>query len=159
MQSTPKTYPNSGASARSKTGQARNFFEPLSLQRDISAAMVRIHRISPELADYHVAAMDLSELIRRFRLYAGAELSAAGPNPRAVSVSSTRFSRPQRRRQADSTQLRSRGRGLVRSRLPESVKKEPGPVAGALFAPAAAQVGRKKPGISEMATAVSGEGF
>ena len=42
------------------------------------------------------------------RYGAGTELSAASPNPRAVNELSTRFSRPQRRRQAGGPQLSSR---------------------------------------------------
>jgi len=74
----------------------------------VASQMVRVHKISPELAAYHVSQMDEAELQFRVRMYAGMELSVAGPNPRAVPESSTRFSRPQRRRQTDGTQPSSR---------------------------------------------------
>jgi len=37
--------------------------------------MVQVHRITPELADYHVSRMDFSELRLRVRMYAGMEFS------------------------------------------------------------------------------------
>jgi hypothetical protein len=117
----------------------------------VAAFMVRIHGIERDLADFHASQMTESELLFRARYYAGTELSVAGPKPRAVNESSTRFSRPQRRRQTDGTQLRSP--------MPELGKKQPGPVAGAFFAPAPARVGSRKPGMSEAETIVSGEGF
>jgi hypothetical protein len=80
----------------------------MKLRRQVRDQMIRIHRICPKLASYHVSQMDERELLWRSRKYAGMELSVAGPNPRAVNVSSTRFSRPQRRRQASGTQSYSR---------------------------------------------------
>jgi len=47
----------------------------------VASQMVRAHKIQPELAEYHVSRMDRKELLRRFKKYAGMELSAAGPNP------------------------------------------------------------------------------
>jgi hypothetical protein len=91
-----------------------------TLRQSVARSMVRVHRIAPELADYHVSQMDEPELLFRVRMYAEAKLSVAGPNPRAVNEFSTRFSRPQRRRQADGTQLRSR---VPRFVMPESGKE------------------------------------
>jgi hypothetical protein len=53
--------------------------------------MVRVHRISPELAAYHVRAMTPSEVKQRFLMYmrprlAGAELSVASPKSSAGNV-------------------------------------------------------------------------
>ena len=48
-----------------------------TIRRQISRSMVRVHRIAPELAHYHVSQMDRSELFRRLRMYAGMELSVA----------------------------------------------------------------------------------
>lgn len=45
--------------------------------------MVRVHRITPELADYHVSQMQRLELLQRFRYYAGMELSAQNPSERS----------------------------------------------------------------------------
>ncbi len=71
----------------------------MTLRQRVCDLMVRVHRISPELAAYHVRTMAPSEVKRRFLMYvrpriSGMELSAAGPKPRAGNVSSTRFSRP-----------------------------------------------------------------
>ena len=100
---------------------------PLSTRKElcvcVSAWMVRIHLIPPSLADYHVSQMDDRELFDRLFRYAGTELSVAGPNPSAVPVSSTRFSRPQRRRQASGTQLRFREGVELPLVMPESGKK------------------------------------
>ena len=57
--------------------------------------MVRVHRISPELAAYHVRAMTPSEVKQRFLMYmrprlAGAELSVAGPKIQRGQRGSTR---------------------------------------------------------------------
>lgn len=131
MPPTRLSYPNS-TGPKQAHNPAPAF---LSLQSTVAAFTVRIRGIDCDLADYH----------------AGMELSVAGPKPRAVNESSTRFSRPQRRRQTDGTQLRSP--------MPESGKEEPGPGAGAFFAPAAARVGSRKPGMSEAEAIVSGEGF
>jgi len=62
--------------------------------------MVAIHRISPQLADYHVAEMSDEDLAFRLQMYhrlgiAGAELSVVGPNLRSGDLSSTRFSGPE----------------------------------------------------------------
>lgn len=55
----------------------------LSLRRFVAAAMVRVHRIAPELADEHVSQMDLPELRFRVRCYAllrlGLPLALARP--------------------------------------------------------------------------------
>jgi len=61
--------------------------------------MVRVHRITPELADYHTAEMSDSDLAFRLQMYnrlgvAGAELSVVGPQTRAGNAVSTRFLRP-----------------------------------------------------------------
>jgi hypothetical protein len=69
------------------------------LREIVAEQMVEIHQISPELAAYHVRQMPPNEVKQRFLTYirprlAGAELSAAGPHPRAGNESSTRFSRP-----------------------------------------------------------------
>jgi hypothetical protein len=40
-----------------------------TLRSTVRELMVRVHRISPELADYHVCGMDDAEVERRFRLY------------------------------------------------------------------------------------------
>ena len=77
------------------------------LRQIVASQMMARHGIPSELARYHVERMDAEELWWRFRYYkkhAGMELSVAGPKSRAVNESSTRFSRPQRRRQADGTQ-------------------------------------------------------
>lgn len=68
-----------------------------TLRETVSECMVRIHGISPELAEYHVRQMMPSEVKRRFLMYigiSGSELSAAGPRRRAVNVSSTRLFTP-----------------------------------------------------------------
>lgn len=57
-----------------------------TLRQTVSECMVRIHGISPELADYHVRQMTPLEVKGRFLMYIGlaeAELSVAGPKPRA----------------------------------------------------------------------------
>jgi hypothetical protein len=82
MPSTVAEYPNSNQQTRT------------TLRHTIREVMVRIHRISPELAAYHVREMDDTEVERRFRSYAGTESSVAGPKTEPVNVSSTRFSRP-----------------------------------------------------------------
>jgi hypothetical protein len=71
----------------------------MMLRDRVRELMVRVHRISPELAAHHVREMTPSEVKRRFLMYvrdrsAGAELSVAGPKTEPVNVSSTRFSRP-----------------------------------------------------------------
>lgn len=43
--------------------------------------------------------------------------------------------------------------------MPESGKEKPGPGAGAFFAPAAAKVGNRKPGIDGAKPGASGEGL
>jgi hypothetical protein len=70
-----------------------------NLRQVVSELMVRIHRISPELADLHVREMEPSEVKWRFLFYvrsglAGMELSVASATLRAGYESSTRFSRP-----------------------------------------------------------------
>jgi hypothetical protein len=67
-----------------------------TLREMVRESMVHIHRISPELADYHISHMTDNELQERLKRYSrlGMELSAAGPKLSAGNVSSTRFSRP-----------------------------------------------------------------
>jgi hypothetical protein len=79
MPPTRLSYPNS-------TGpkQANNPVPAfLSLRSSVAAAMVRVHRITPELADEHVSQMDLPELRFRVRCYAllrlGLPLALARP--------------------------------------------------------------------------------
>jgi len=48
-----------------------------TLCRQIARSMIRVHRISPELARYHASQMDEAELLFRFQKYAGMELSVA----------------------------------------------------------------------------------
>jgi hypothetical protein len=69
------------------------------LRQRVCDLMIRVHRISPELAAYHVREMPPGEVRQRFLMYVrdrigGAELSAEGPKTEPVNVSSTRFSRP-----------------------------------------------------------------
>jgi hypothetical protein len=107
------------------------------LRQIVASQMIAHHGVRPAIARIHVDAMDADELWFRFcyyRTHPGMELSTESPNPREVNESSTRFSRPQRRRQAVGTQLHSRE--VPRRVMPESGKKEPGPEAGAFFAPA-----------------------
>jgi hypothetical protein len=74
-----------------------------TLRGTVADLMVRVHRISPELAATHTRQMPASEVKQRFLWYVrnltttGAELSASDPNvaPRSGNVSSTRFSRPE----------------------------------------------------------------
>jgi hypothetical protein len=54
------------------------FFRPLLVR-----VMCSIHRISPELAGFHVSTFDDFEVLRRFRMYAGMELSAIATKTRA----------------------------------------------------------------------------
>lgn len=63
---------------------------------------------------FHELSLRIRNLITRARNEKAAEmeLSVAGPKSRAVNESSTQFSRPQRRRQADGTQLHSRERWM-----------------------------------------------
>lgn len=69
-----------------------------SLRQTVAEQMVEAHRISFDLARYHVGLMAPSEVKRRFLFYvrhrSGAELSAVGPPLRAGNVSSTRFHDP-----------------------------------------------------------------
>jgi hypothetical protein len=55
----------------------------LSLRHVVSESMVRVHRIAPELARFHVSQMDLPELRFRVRSYAllrlGLPLALARP--------------------------------------------------------------------------------
>ena len=87
MASHAKAYPNSDASARKKTGDAQVAFYASRLlqrlRRRIAESMIEVHRISPELAVYHVFRMSYSELCFRERMYAAMELSAVGPKPKS----------------------------------------------------------------------------
>lgn len=70
------------------------------LRQKISELMVAIHRITPELAEYHIADMSEDDLQFRLRMYtrlglAGVELSVVGPTIRSGDLSSTRFSGPE----------------------------------------------------------------
>lgn len=56
-----------------------------SLDDRVAELMTRVHCISRELANYHVATMDLDELVRRFRQYTGMELSASGATNKSES--------------------------------------------------------------------------
>lgn len=49
------------------------------LRVEVRELMVEVHRIAPEMADQYVRMMDDVEVERRFRMYTGMELSAAGP--------------------------------------------------------------------------------
>ena len=57
-----------------------------NIRQELRDVMARVHGISRKLAAYHVAQMEDSELLWRLEKYAEMELSAAGPNPRGVSV-------------------------------------------------------------------------
>ncbi len=82
--STAIDYPNSTPSNSQKFSRAEDV--PAStLPEFIVRFMVRAHLISPELAAYHVSQMDEAELLRRFRQYAGAELSVAGRNTQSAA--------------------------------------------------------------------------
>ena len=71
MPPTRLSYPNS-TGPKQANNPASAF---LSFRRVVAAAMVRVHRIAPELADEHVSQMDLPELRFRVRCYAVMELS------------------------------------------------------------------------------------
>jgi hypothetical protein len=73
--------------------------------------------------------MDESELFRRLRMYAGTELSVAGPNPRGASVLLPGCHVPNDDGRLSGTQLRFRTR-QSNARVGES---QPGPVAGAVL--------------------------
>jgi hypothetical protein len=71
----------------------------MTLRNRVRDLLIDIHKISAEVADYHVRRMTPAEVKEQFLIHArnrmpGAELSAAGPKQRAGNVSSTRFSRP-----------------------------------------------------------------
>jgi hypothetical protein len=93
MASHATAYPNSGRSARSKTGESLAVFTPSrppnTLRRMVGEWMVQVHRISRELADYHVSQMDFPELRRRVKHYlavrAGMELSAEKPTNKSAA--------------------------------------------------------------------------
>ena len=71
-----------------------------TLRQQICELMVRVHRITPELAEYHVSGMSSSDLEFRLQMYArlgftaGMELSAVGPTSRAGNAVSTPVSAP-----------------------------------------------------------------
>lgn len=117
--------------------------------------MVRVHHVPLELAHCWVEEMDLEELWDRFRLYAGVELSAAGPKPeRSTSVL------PGSDARNDDGRPEALNFAPDRS-LPDSEKEQPGPGAGAFFAPAAraARFGEKEPGNTGSIGEVSGVVF
>ena len=66
----------------------------MNLRKIVSEQMVAVHKIRPELADHHVAAMDNEELMDRFTRYTGMELSVADPKTERTNVFTSRFSRP-----------------------------------------------------------------
>ena len=78
--STRAAYREIGGRASGKTDPAQIFSRGASLQALILCRMVRIHRITPELALSHVSQMNRSELLRRWKMYAGMELSAVAPH-------------------------------------------------------------------------------
>jgi hypothetical protein len=152
--STAKAYPDFGGSASEKTGRAESVSSLFYLRQFVARAMVVVHAISPELAEHHVSAMDDTELLARFRQYAGVELSAAGPKPRGEPISTRFLASPTTT--ADHAALNPvpadhscRVEVVSCSLCPHARvgSKKPGPKAGAGFAPAAARVGNKKPGI------------
>lgn len=51
-----------------------------SLRSQVVDLMVEVHLIPRELAVYHVRRMDDIEIVRRFCMYTGMELSAADPH-------------------------------------------------------------------------------
>jgi len=84
-----------------------------NLRQVVSELMVRVHRISPELADYHVRKMGPSEVKQRFLYYvrlriAGAELSVAAQKSERSPCLPPGCSRPQRLKHARGTQPFSR---------------------------------------------------
>jgi hypothetical protein len=105
-----KSFSISARQRTKRSNRSRSDLKAVSLPFSVARLMVQVDKIQPHLALRYVSKINESELLRQFRMYVEAEteLSVAGPNPRAVNESSTRFSRPQRRRQADGTQLRSR---------------------------------------------------
>jgi hypothetical protein len=62
-----------------------------SLRVEVRDLMVEIHLVSLELASSYVRQMDDPEIERRFQMYTGTELSAAGPTTESRGVSG-RFS-------------------------------------------------------------------
>ena len=70
-----------------------------SLRQVVSEQMVRVHRIGPELADYHVRQMEPAEVKRRFLFYvrsriAGVELSVGGARLKAGNLVSAQLPGP-----------------------------------------------------------------
>lgn len=66
-----------------------------SEREKLAAIMASVHLITLKLARYFVEGMDDAEVERRFKVYAGVELSAAGSKSKSAGdESSTRFSRP-----------------------------------------------------------------
>jgi hypothetical protein len=82
--------------------------------------MARVYGISRKLAAYHVAQMEDSELLWRLEKYAGMELSAVGPNPRAGNPVSAQVPGP-----ATMTAGRQRSTLLPRV-MPDSEVEKPG---------------------------------
>ena len=81
--STAKAYPDFGGSTSEKTSGAASVSSLYYLRQFVARAMVVVHAISPELAQHHVSRMDDTELLERFRQYAGVELSADEAQTRA----------------------------------------------------------------------------
>ena len=106
--------------------------------------MVRVHRISAELARSHVRDMSDSDLAWRVQMYArqgfelGDGIECRRPNipERSTSVLPGSDARNDDGRPTALNPVRS-------IPLPESGKEQPGPVAGAGFAPTPARVGEK----------------
>jgi hypothetical protein len=75
MTPTRASYRDSCVSARIKTGVFEAASCPFprrnALRRTVIAWMVQVHRISEDLADFHVSQMDFAELRRRVRHYLG----------------------------------------------------------------------------------------
>ena len=89
MASVAALYRRPDAAASGKNGPARVLVTRAhrkNLRQELRDVMARVHGISRKLAAYHVAQMEDSELLWRLEKYAEMELSAAGPNPRGVSV-------------------------------------------------------------------------
>ena len=161
MASTAEIYPNSPASTSAKTSPAQflsdellaaleAFLPFLPSEQDIRANAERNGGVPSE---FHLAAKRARAAIAL--AHAGMELSVAGPNPRGVSVLLPGCHVPNDDGRPTALNCVSAFR-QSNARVGEI---QPGPVAGAVFAPAAARVGKNQPGISGTSTNVSGEGF
>jgi hypothetical protein len=113
---TKKAYPNSSAAAKRK-----------KLRRQISALMVRVHRISAELADSYVSEMSDQDLAWRAQMYArlgfavavdvavGARPSGSSPASNQAGRDGVTASEPPK---CDSVALPLKGAGGVVSNQP-----------------------------------------